>query len=243
MEILVNGKKVKEYFKNYKTYIEGKKDSVFSIRIKNNSSERTLFVPTVDGLSVIDGENGSFDSRGYILEPFSSMTIDGWRINDNEVAEFYFSSKDDSYRKRMKKGDNLGSIAVAIFREKAYIDRFNFTFDDKIMPDWPVYQNDPKLNNNVIYTNNKYDPITSLRTCACSSMSQEIGTGFGNTKRSVVESVHFRREQKPVEILEVFYNTRKQLSKMGINFNERKYLISDQNSFPNESGYCKRPNN
>ena len=73
--------------------------------------------------------------------------------------------------------------------------------------------------------------------------TQDVGTGFGQTKRSEVTSVYFDREEKPDTVLEIFYNSRKQLSKIGVDFNRQRHSISEPNSFPNESGYCERPNN
>ena len=262
MEIRINGNSVKEYFHNHKTYIEGRKGSVFSIKLRNNSSERALFVPTVDGLSAIDGKDGSFDSRGYILDAHSSMNVDGWRLNDNEIAEFYFSTVEDSYRKRKNKGKNVGSIAVAVFREK---EKNNFCYPSVTIPPYkpiepyvphtPAFPHQPwkkPFEDELYPTPRIYNGTNMLRAsgtndmCCTSSMqncSQDVGTGFGQTKASEVISVDFDRENKYDTVLEVFYNSRKQLSKIGVDFNRRRYLISEPNSFPNERGYCERPNN
>lgn len=118
MEVLVNGRACKEYAQGGRTYVEAKKGSTFTIKFRNNSSERVLFVPTVDGLSVMNGKDGSYKSSGYIVRAHSSVNVDGWRKTDKDVAEFYFTNPEDSYRKRMKKGSNLGTIGVAVFKEK-----------------------------------------------------------------------------------------------------------------------------
>lgn len=263
MEVLINGQPVKEYFLNHKIFIEGRKGSVFSLRLRNNSSERILFVPTVDGLSVMDGKEGSFDSRGYIVSAYNSVTIDGWRLSNQEVAEFYFSSPEDSYRKRKGMGDNIGSIAVAVFREK-----------EKIIPKWPNYievlpdypkqrpwNGDPfwpeypeyskrMFGQQTLFDSNLKDrniELSTIPTSACcfscqKSVSQEIGTGFGETKRSEVITVSFDKEKEPDAIFEVFYNSRKQLEKLGIDLDRQLMSISEPNSFPNEKSYCERPN-
>ena len=257
MEIFINGRSVKEYFHNYKTYIEGRKGSVFSIRLRNNSSEKTLFVPTVDGLSTIDGKDGAFDSRGYILDANSSIKIDGWRLNDDEVAEFYFSSVEDSYRKRKNKGSNVGSIAVAIFREK---EKNHFCWPNINTPSEPNIPWKPREPWIKPFDDDPYSPriyskdgvnVNMLRSSGTNSgasenanfTTQDMGTGFGQTKRSEVISVGFDREEKPDTVLEVFYNSRKQLSKTGVDFNRQRHSISEPNSFPNENGYCERPHN
>ncbi len=118
VEVLVNGKPLKEYVHNGKLYIEGRKDTKFSLRLRNNSAQRKLFIPSIDGLSVMDGKDASFDSSGYIVQPYSTLTIDGWRTSTKEVAEFFFSSPGESYGKKKGKGNNLGVVGVAVFGEK-----------------------------------------------------------------------------------------------------------------------------
>ena len=103
-EIVVNGKPLKEYYHESKNYIEGKKNTEFSLRIKNNGSAKILAIPSVDVLSAMDGKKASFDSSGYVISGYDSMTIDGWRTSDDEVAKFYFSNPEDSYGKRKGEG-------------------------------------------------------------------------------------------------------------------------------------------
>lgn len=117
-EILVNGHPTKEFYHKGSSYIEGKEGSKFSLRMRNNSSNKALFVPTVDGLSIMDGKEASFNSRGYIVPAYDAVTIDGWRTSDDKVAEFFFSSPKGSYAKKMNKGNNLGVIGCAVFKEK-----------------------------------------------------------------------------------------------------------------------------
>lgn len=245
LEILVNGRSIKEYLHEGKTYIEGRKNSVFTLRIRNNSYEKVLFVPTIDGLSVIDGTEGSFNSRGYIVDGHSSVAIDGWRLSNDKVAEFYFSSPEKSYRNKQQKGLNLGSIGVAVFREKT--DPFVFRIVENTPKRWPL-PIDPYF----VWSTDKHPDLstTSVYMCSASNSSlsgqsamQSVGTGFGSTKNSHVTNASFNREEKPLTVLELFYNTREQLQKLGINFNTKNIKISEPNSFPAEQTYCKRPRN
>lgn len=118
VEVLVNGRPLREYSQEGKVYVEGRKDTKFSLRMRNNSGDRKLFIPTIDGLSVMDGKDASFESSGYIVPAYSTVVIDGWRMSDREVAEFLFSEPDGSYGKKKGKGKNLGVIGCAIFGEK-----------------------------------------------------------------------------------------------------------------------------
>jgi hypothetical protein len=75
-------------------------------------------VATVDGLDVIDGRSGSFAKRGYLIQPWGSVEIDGFRQSFDEVAAFRFGAVSESYA--AKKGDdrNVGVVGVAFFAEE-----------------------------------------------------------------------------------------------------------------------------
>lgn len=252
VEILINGKPAKEYYHNYKNYIEGREGTRFSIRMRNNSYSRKLFVPTIDGLSVMDGKEGSYDSSGYIIQPYSSITIDGWRTSDKEVASFYFSSPEGSYRKRMSKGNNLGVIGVAVFEEK-----YNFytytpcTFPTVTIPNVtsdPTWgptsfssnstMNYDAKNLDLAYHNDKMYCCSSLG----SSPQQKLGTGFGEVKRSEVTSISFERLSYPACVMEIYYNTRSELEKAGVSFKKEPLYVAPE-AFPGNSGYCTPPKN
>lgn len=101
------------------THIVGTNGQRYIIQIKNNTSGRVEAVATVDGLDVIDGRDGSFSKRGYIVNPFSTVEIDGFRQSTETVAAFRFGSVGGSYAASKGKARNVGVIAVAIFAEQA----------------------------------------------------------------------------------------------------------------------------
>ena len=53
----------------------------------------------------------------YVLSPWSSAEIAGWRKNLNEVAAFYFTNLSDSYAGRTGRPLNVGVIGVAVYEE------------------------------------------------------------------------------------------------------------------------------
>jgi hypothetical protein len=75
-------------------------------------------VVSVDGLDVIDGENGDLRKRGYVVPPHGDVKIEGFRTSTADVATFRFSSVDGSYAGKKGKARNVGVIAVAIFEEE-----------------------------------------------------------------------------------------------------------------------------
>ena len=256
VEVLINGKAVKEYAHEGKIYVEGREGTPFSIRIHNNAYSRKLFVPTIDGLSVVDGKEGDFKSSGYIVKGYSSITIDGWRTSDKDVATFYFSSPEESYRKRVKLGNNLGVIGVAVFAEVT-----NWTspptvpwtvpiaphYPHPITPQYPPY---PYPVYPVWYTTgtakNNLSNITQTTEAMCCSkqirsvQTQKLGTGWGEQKHSEVTTVNFERNGTPEVTFEIYYNTRQELENAGINFKKEPLYMTPQ-AFPGQ--YCIPPSN
>jgi hypothetical protein len=100
------------------SFVEGRDGERYSIAIENRSDGRIEVVATVDGLDVMDGGPGSFDKRGYIIAPWASLRIDGFRRNLDEVAAFRFGSVAESYAAQQGDDANVGVIGVASFTER-----------------------------------------------------------------------------------------------------------------------------
>lgn len=91
----------------------------YEIEVTNHTGLRYEVVASVDGLDVIDGSRASTRKRGYILEPYDTLVIDGWRTHEDEVAAFRFGHIEDSYASRRGSPRNIGVIGVALFAERA----------------------------------------------------------------------------------------------------------------------------
>jgi hypothetical protein len=101
-----------------RTYVIGTAGQRYSIVLQNHTSHRFEAVATVDGLDVINGKDGSLKNRGYVLMPFATLEIDGFRQSREAVAAFRFGAVSDSYASQMGKGRNVGVIGVALFSER-----------------------------------------------------------------------------------------------------------------------------
>lgn len=101
-----------------KQYAVGEAGQRYTIAVQNDSAYRFEAVASVDGLDVIDGDTAGYSKRGYIVEPYTTTVIDGWRTSMDAVAAFRFSSLEQSYADRKGKGRNVGVIGVALFGEK-----------------------------------------------------------------------------------------------------------------------------
>jgi hypothetical protein len=101
-----------------RTYVIGSVGKRYSIVLTNHTGRRVEAVATVDGLDVINGRAGSMQNRGYVVMPFATLTIDGFRQSQDSVAAFRFARVGDSYAAQVGKPRNVGVIGVAFFAER-----------------------------------------------------------------------------------------------------------------------------
>lgn len=101
-----------------RTFVVGQAGQRYSIVLENHTSHRFEAVGTVDGLDVINGKPGTFDNRGYVLLPFATLEIEGFRTSTSAVAAFRFASVADSYAAQTGNARNVGVIGLAFFGEK-----------------------------------------------------------------------------------------------------------------------------
>jgi hypothetical protein len=113
-----NGETLPTFSLKDRFYVQGNANERYVIRITNPTERRIEAVVSVDGLDVIDGENGDLRKRGYVVPPFGQTRIEGFRTSQAEVATFRFSSVSGSYAGQKGKARNVGVIAVALFEEQ-----------------------------------------------------------------------------------------------------------------------------
>ncbi len=106
------------FFHKGRYYVHGASGQRYTIRVSNPTSQRVEAVVSVDGLDVIDGENGDIRKRGYVVPAYGEVRIEGWRTSLADVASFRFSSVKSSYAGKKAKARNVGVVAVAIFAEQ-----------------------------------------------------------------------------------------------------------------------------
>ncbi|MEZ4466802.1 MAG: hypothetical protein R3F43_20730 [bacterium] len=80
---LVNewGQPLATYGNGGETWVEGTLGQRYQVRVDNPTGRRVEAVVTVDGRDVITGDAGSLDTRGYIIEPYGHVMIDGFRTS------------------------------------------------------------------------------------------------------------------------------------------------------------------
>jgi hypothetical protein len=123
-------------------YVLGEPGARYNVRVTNPTSERVEVVVTVDGRDAVSGQAGDYVSqRGYLLEPWGSLVVEGFRRSLDEVAAFRFTDRGQSYSARRGTPENVGVIGVAVFPEKArprtpvWRPRRPYSYDDRALPE------------------------------------------------------------------------------------------------------------
>ena len=214
-----------EYYHQGNTWIEGREGNTYTIQISNNSPKRTLFIVSVDGLDVLAGQPAGPASQGYVLAAGESLNIPGWRLNDGTAAEFYFSRTRDSYVNTIGGSTaNTGVIGAMVFTEKVnQLVKRNINYSDTM---WAY----PGTTASAWHT--QEDML---------NISQSLGTGFGNQTQWQTASTHFEKNSAPDAVLAIYYNSAKNLERMGIQLRKKRDISYTANPFPNYTPGCSPP--
>ena len=100
------------------TWVAGRPGDRYAVRLTNRSGGRVLVVLSVDGVNAVSGESAAVGQTGYVLAPYQTADIIGWRKSYAEAAAFYFTALPDAYAARTGRPDNVGVIGAAIVRER-----------------------------------------------------------------------------------------------------------------------------
>lgn len=286
--ILVNGKPVTEVVHNGQTYIEGRKKTSYELYFRNNSNTQVLVVPSVDGMSVIDGKSAGKQSPGYVVDPWGEVSIPGWTVNGQEAAEFIFHAQgaywDDEQTYAEEIGadsSNQGAIGFMVFHRKPT--RIKKSYDSSRMKatsprgvlrgaGGSVLNASDNTVNNILYSADisssaAGSTFTISNSAAPGSLTMDglgnhttfdfmdvdegksLGTGFGEAVEFETQKVEFERESNPCAAFAFYYDTLKNLRKVGVPVQHfsRHYseaVSSAPNPFPDSpevTGYATAP--
>lgn len=99
-------------------FVAGRPGARYGLRVTNNSAGRVLVVMSVDGVNILTGQTAAYSQRGYVLDPYQSYEVNGWRKSDTEVAAFTFAPQSRSYAARTGRPSDVGVIGLAAFTER-----------------------------------------------------------------------------------------------------------------------------
>jgi hypothetical protein len=139
VQIVVNGRSLDEYAARGKTYIEAIAGAEYEVRIRNPYPYRVAVALSVDGLNTIDAQHTSaWNASKWVIEPYGTISINGWQMSSVRARRFYFTSERDSYGAKLGQTSNLGAITAVFFRER----RPNPVTIVPRRPPYPIYDED-----------------------------------------------------------------------------------------------------
>lgn len=119
VELISGGRALRSHAHEGQTFIEAPSQGAYEIRLTNDCNQRRLAIVSVDGVNVVDGTDAGFDGPGYVLRPWETVNIKGWRRDNTKVAKFTFQPQEGSYATATGRGTkNNGVVGVAVFEEK-----------------------------------------------------------------------------------------------------------------------------
>jgi hypothetical protein len=214
------------------SYVAGRPGDRYALRLTNRSGGRVLVVLSVDGVNVVSGETASTGQTGYVLAPWSTAEITGWRKSYSEAAAFYFTALPDSYAARTDRPDNVGVIGAAIFRERV------------VQPVQRPYEMQPPLASGRVDGSGRAEPerrsaansaggaadASSERSATAPAAAappvrereslakaDRLGTGHGEREYAPTTQTTFERaSSQPAEIVQVRYDSYANLVAAGV---------------------------
>ncbi len=108
-------------------YFEARQGARYAVRLSNRTRERLGVVLVVDGLNAISGESDPGPDRGYwsrpgrmyVLDPWDSTVVRGWRTSLDDIRQFTFVDERASYAARSGKANRkMGWVEVVVYRER-----------------------------------------------------------------------------------------------------------------------------
>lgn len=205
-----SGEWLSQYPHRGDVWVAGTPGHRYSVRLTNTTGERVLVVLSVDGVNTITGQTANPSQAGYVLEPWQTTEINGWRKSMHDVAQFVFTDLGDSYAARTGRPRNVGVIGVAAFREaRAY---------------YPTYSAPPIARERMEKRGEASDAAAAPAAGAsraianeASARQQSIGTGHGDREWAPTSRTGFERATRlPDQVSEVRYDEHRRLVALGI---------------------------
>jgi hypothetical protein len=219
------------FFDGSTTWLAGSEGERYDLHVQNHSNARVEVVVSVDGRDVISGKPGDYrKQRGYVLEAFGSLVIEGYRQSLDQIAAFKFSSLSDSYSARLGTPGNVGVIGVAAFAEKVREPRRRHALAPQTTDPFPGEDAEFRADAGTpapagIVTGGRdkrsrkgADEARVEGSWAAPEPGNRIGTEYGESKFSPVEEVEFKRDSKkrPDQLLVLRYDSLEGLRARGI---------------------------
>jgi len=233
-----------------KFYFQAFKGRRYALQIHNTTGERVGVLIAVDGLNVVNGERSNLRSGEtmYVLGPWETATIRGWRTSLDDVREFVFVDEQRSYAERTGQANgDMGWIRVLSFREQrpiSYNDSWRYHRLGGGVPAPTVQdEGDRRLDSPAPPAGAK-----EMSQAAPESRVQDglargneegfPGTGWGDRRNDPVRRVEFNGEANATDQLVLRYEYESGLRALGI-FPERRWRLWEREN--GQVGFAQPP--
>ncbi len=207
-------------------YLAADQDAAYVLHVRNLTPRRLLVVPSVDGVNALTGQTASVQQSGYVLEPHSTVRIEGWRKSLQEVARFVFSAPSQAYATQTGRPANLGVIGFAVFEE---------------LPPPPPMAPAPFLRGSTMSLESAEvdSPAGASSARSAQKSAPSMGTGHGSRETSVAVRTTFERaSSRPAEVVTVRYEGLSRLVAAGIAIPRE---VQTRSAFPADEGFVPDP--
>jgi len=204
VDILVDGVAQPRFAHGGRWYVEARKGREYAIRLRNPYPVRVAVALSVDGLNTIDArETSAASARKWVIDPYETVVISGWQTSQTEARRFEFTTEDRSYGQALGKTANLGVISAVFFKERVvtYLPDTSRDRDRQSAPS-------PKAQA-------KREDAGAARE-ESRAADEYAATGMGRRTGHAVEQVWLNLEESPSNVVNIRYEFRPQLVKLGV---------------------------
>ena len=250
------GRPLQTYYHRGTTYVLGGYNQRYNVRVVNRSNRRIEAVVTVDGRDAINGSQGKYSNRGYIVDPYGSVTVEGFRQSHDNVAAFRFTNPGDSYAGRRGSTVNVGVVGLAVFPERARPRPQPIARPRRVTQNWGAGGDARKAEvsggapaaapmddmadaDSVAEAEMAPRTTRAKRSAPRRDTASNIGTRYGESVNSSVVEVAFRRaSNRPSNVLSLRYDDANGLRAKGVIVDA--YYSGTPNPFP-AGGFAPPP--
>ena len=212
MDILVDGRPLPRYAAYGTWYVEALKDKDYEIRLRNPWPVRVAVALSVDGLNTIDARHTTAASaRKWVIGPYETITISGWQTSMTAARRFHFTSERKSYAQWLGKTDDIGVVSAVFFRERipqvVTLTPPSGTPRSEASAGAPPSQSRPAPS---------AAGESNAAPSAAAKADEYAATGIGRRTEHPVTEIHMDLEDAPAASIDVRYEYRPQLVRLGI---------------------------
>jgi hypothetical protein len=209
LSVVVDGTARPEYRGRGTTYVEALRGQEYTLRLTNPFPRRAAVALSVDGLNTIDARRTSPEkARKWVLDPYETIEIEGWQVNDDQARSFYFTGERDSYGAWLGKTRNLGVIEAVFFKERRPIPLAYASGDEGPAASPP--------DRGYLDRGRRRGPRAAGKAEEERPSGEYAATGIGERTDHRVHLVHLDLESQPAAVLSIRYEFRPALVRLGI---------------------------